>query len=136
MRKLAATILICFLVLSGFGCKEEFSIRTLAPATGVLGGGEPIEILGSGFNTDQGVAVYFGNSKAGNVVVNSSKKMTVSTPSVGEPQVVDVRISTDDGKEYLLRRAFRYVEKGAMDIRDLGARKSRREKPEESAGQE
>ena len=133
MRKLAATVLVCFVFLFVIGCKEEFAIRTISPATGVLGGGEPIEILGSGFNPNQGVAVYFGNSKAGNVVVNSSKKMTVSTPSVGEAQVVDVRIATDDGKEFLLRRAFRYVEKGAMDIRDLGARKSRREKPEESA---
>ena len=133
MRKLAVTVMVCFVVLFVAGCKEEFSIRTISPATGVLGGGEPIEILGSGFNPDQGVAVYFGNSKSTNVVVNSTKKMTVSTPSVGEPQVVDVRIATDDGKEFLLRRAFRYVEKGAMDIRDLGARKSRREKPEESA---
>ncbi len=124
--------MVCFVVLFVAGCKEDFSIRTISPATGVLGGGEPIEILGSGFNPDQGVAVYFGNSKSNNVVVNSTKKMTVSTPSVGEPQVVDVRIATDDGKEFLLRRAFRYVEKGAMDIRDLGARKSRREKPEES----
>jgi len=132
VRKLAVTVMVCFVVLFVAGCKEDFSIRTISPATGVLGGGEPIEILGSGFNPDQGVAVYFGNSKSNNVVVNSTKKMTVSTPSVGEPQVVDVRIATDDGKEFLLRRAFRYVEKGAMDIRDLGARKSRREKPEES----
>ena len=135
MRKIAATIFIGLLVLAAVGCSEEFAIRTLAPATGVLGGGEPIEILGSGFNNNQGISVYFGNSKATNVVVNSSKKMTVSTPSTGEPQVVDVRILTDDGKEFLLRRAFRYVEKGAMDIRDLGARKSRREKPSEAAEQ-
>ena len=135
MRKLAATIFVCIVGLFIFGCNEEFSIRTITPVTGVLGGGEPIEILGSGFNPNQGVAVYFGNSKANNVVVNSTKKMTVSTPSVGEPQVVDIRIATDDGKEFLLRRAFRYVEKGAMDIRDLGARKSRREKPQEGAAQ-
>ena len=135
MRKLAATIFVCIVGLFIFGCNEEFSIRTISPATGVLGGGEPIEILGSGFNPNQGVAVYFGNAKANNVVVNTTKKMTVSTPSVGEPQVVDIRIATDDGKEFLLRRAFRYVEKGAMDIRDLGARKSRREKPQEGAAQ-
>lgn len=135
MRKLAATILVCFVVLSIVGCKEEFAIRTISPATGVIGGGEPVEILGSGFNLNQGVAVYFGNSKANNVVVSSTKKLMVSTPSVSEPQVVDVRIATDDGKEFLLRRAFHYVEKGAMDIRDLGARKSRREKPEESGGE-
>lgn len=135
MRKLTATILVCFMVSFIIGCKEEFSIRTLTPATGALGGGEPIEILGSGFNPNQGVAVYFGNSKATNVVVSSTKKLTVSTPSATEPKVVDVRIATDDGKEFLLRKAFRYVEKGAMDIRDLGARKSRREKPKDAPAQ-
>jgi hypothetical protein len=125
---ICVSLLVGLLLTVCVGCKEEFGIHNISPATGVLGGGEPIEILGSGFNPNLGIAVYFGNSKASNVVVSSSKKLIVSTPSVGEPQVVDVRIATDDGKEYLLRRAFRYIEKSAMDIRDLGQRKSRREK--------
>ena len=127
MKKISVTIFVSLLFVLMIGCKEEFGIQNISPATGVLGGGEPIEILGSGFNPNLGIAVYFGNTKATNVVVSSSKKLIVSTPSVGEPQVVDVRIATDDGKEYLLRRAFRYIEKSAMDIRELGQRKSRRE---------
>ena len=129
MKKISVTIFVSLMLVLLIGCKEEFGIHNISPATGVLGGGEPIEIIGSGFNPNQGIAVYFGNSKATNVVVSSSKKLIVSTPSVGEPQVVDVRIATDDGHEYLLRRAFRYIEKSAMDIRDLGTRKSRREQP-------
>ncbi len=127
MKKISAMIFVSVLFVLLVGCKEEFGIHNISPATGVLGGGEPIEILGSGFETNLGIAVYFGNAKASNVVVSSSKKLIVSTPSVSEPQVVDIRIATDDGKEFLLRRAFRYIEKSAMDIRDLGTRKSRRE---------
>ena len=41
-----------------------------------------------------------------------------------------LRIATDDGKEFLIKRGFRYIEKSAMDIRDLGKRRSKREKPE------
>ena len=124
-------IFVSLLLAFCIGCKEEFGIHNISPATGVLGGGEPIEILGSGFDPNLGIAVYFGNAKASNVVVSSSKKLIVSTPSVGEPTVVDVRIATDDGKEFLLRRAFRYIEKSTMDIRDLGQRKSRRESAQE-----
>lgn len=115
---------LCFCI----GCNEEFAIRDISPETGVLGGGEPVEILGSGFNPNLGLSVYFGNEKAPNVVVSSKNKLIVQTPSSREPQAVDVRIATDDGKEYLLRRAFRYIAKQAMDIRDLGVRKSQRKK--------
>ena len=128
MKKLAAITLVGFIIAFSFGCKEKFNIKQLSPPTGVLGGGEPVEILGSGFDHNMGIAVYFGNDKASNVVVSSTRKLLVSTPSCSDPKAVDVRIATDDGKEYLLKRAFRYVEKGAMDIRDLGKRRSRRPK--------
>ncbi len=108
------------------GCKEEFAIKDISPETGVLGGGEPVEILGSGFDSNLGLSVYFGNQKASNVAVRSKNKLIVHTPSAKEPTTVDIRIATDDGQEYLMRRAFRYIAKQAMDIRDLGVRKSRR----------
>jgi hypothetical protein len=75
-----------------------------------------------------GITVYFGSTKADNVVVRDSGKLTVTSPSNEEPGKVDVRIITDDGKEFVLREAFQYVRKGAMDIRDLGQRKSLRDK--------
>jgi hypothetical protein len=129
VKKLAATILLGLVVALSLGCQEKFSVIKLSPPTGVLGGGEPVEIIGTGFNREMGIAVYFGNSKASNVVVSSQKKMIVSTPSSSQAKAVDVRIATDDGKEYLLRRAFRYIKKSAMDIRDLGKRRSQRERP-------
>jgi hypothetical protein len=108
-------------------CGDEFNVRRLSPAVGVLAGGEPIDILGNGFSTDDGYTIYFGTSKADNVVVRSGGKLTVTTPSCPEPRKVDVRIITDKGKEYVLPNGFEYTRKGAMDIRDLGQRKSLRE---------
>jgi len=109
-------------------CKEEFAIKGISPPTGALGGGEPIQILGSGFDANQGLAVYFGSIKANNVTVAGPKKLIVSSPASGDAKIVDIRISTDNGKEYRIPRAFRYVKKTTMDIRDLGARRSMREK--------
>ncbi|MDJ0762447.1 MAG: IPT/TIG domain-containing protein [Myxococcota bacterium] len=130
MRKFAVTVWIMLVCCAYLGCDEEFGIKDVSPAVGVLGGGEPVTIRGSGFNPNLGLTVYFGNQKADNVVVSSVNKLTVTTPSSPKPTVVDVRVATDDGKEYLIRRGFRYIEKAAMDIRDLGKRRSQRDKPE------
>jgi hypothetical protein len=130
VKKLTSIIaaLLATFVISG--CEQEFAIRDIVPAVGVIGGGEPVEIRGTGFRTDLGISVHFGNQKADNVVVSGPEKLLVTTPSSPGPTIVDIRISTDDGREYLLKRAFRYIEKGSMDIRDLGARRSQREKRE------
>jgi hypothetical protein len=109
------------------GCEKEFAVQRVSPAVGVIAGGEPVEILGSGFQAGMGITVYFGTQKADKVVVKSKDKLTVNTPGGGEAKVVDVRVITDDGKEFVLREAFRYVTKSNMDIRDLGQRKSLRE---------
>ena len=130
MTKYGVIPFVLYVILVGAGCNKDFGIRDVSPEVGVLAGGEPVEILGSGFDPNIGFSVYFGAEKAENVVVSSSNKLTVTTPSSAEAKSVDVRIATDDGKEYLLKDAFRYVAKSGMDIRDLGTRKSLRDKPE------
>jgi hypothetical protein len=131
VRKLAATIFICFMVVSGIGCKRgDFSIKRLDPDNGAINGGDMVEIVGSGFGSGQGVAVYFGTFKVNNVVVKGAEKMVVSTPQVPEPQVVDVRIVMDDGQEFVLRKAFRYLTKGAIGASQESEKKSRRVKAE------
>lgn len=123
-------IAVVFAVLVA-GCNESFSIKDVSPASGVLAGNEPIKIIGSGFDKDMGVSVYFGNQKAPNVVVTSSTEMTVTSPSTPEEGVVDVRVALDNGTEYLVENGFRYIPKSGMDIRDLGQRKSLREEPKD-----
>jgi hypothetical protein len=131
VRNILTFTLIAVALMLVSGCNKEFGITGVSPEVGMLSGGEPIEINGSGFDTHMGVSVYFGTIKAPKVVVNNEKKMTVSTPSSSETKTVDIRIALDDGREFLIPDAFRFVEKGAMDIRDLGKRKSRRQRPNE-----
>lgn len=127
MRSIVTVIGLALLLLLVSACEQEFGVRRVSPAIGVLAGGEPVEILGTGFKPGMGIAVYFGNTKADNVVVRGSEKLTVTTPASEEPVAVDVRVTTDDGKEFLMKNAFRYVTKSNMDIRDLGQRRSVRD---------
>ncbi len=123
-------ILVGFFMLAAqiiVGCNQEFGIKDVSPAVGNIGGGETVSINGSGFDTSMGFSVYFGNSKATHVAVNSSEKITVTTPSSSKPTKVDIRVSTDDGKEYVLRQAFTYAEKSGMNLGDLHNRKSARD---------
>lgn len=130
MKRILAVFGAIALLCALLGCESEFKVRRVSPAVGVLAGGEPIDILGSGFSPGLGITVYFGSTKADNVVVRSPEKMTVTSPSNDGPGKVNVRIITDDGKEFVLKEAFQYVRKGAMDIRDLGQRTSLRDKVE------
>jgi hypothetical protein len=129
VRKIALIALVAVVACFATSCEKEFGFKKIAPPTGVMGGGEPVTISGSGFQAGMGISVYFGTDKAGNVVINSPEKMTVTTPSSFEPKTVDVRILTDTGQEYVIRRAFSYIKQSHMDIRDLGKRKSMRKRP-------
>jgi len=128
LKKIVSILALVLVAALAWACKSEFGAKRVSPAIGVLAGGEPVEILGSGFDPSMGITVYFGTVKSDNVVVRGSDKLTVTTPSSPEPKAVDVRITTDDGKELLMRNAFTYVEKASMDIRDLGKRRSIRDK--------
>lgn len=130
MSKVTAIILMILALAFVSGCEKEFGIKSVSPRSGVLGGGEPISILGSGFKSNMGLSVYFGNQKADNVVVAGPEVLTVSTPSSQEPKFVDIRVMTDDGRQFVIKRAFRYIEKASMDIRDIAKRKSQRETTE------
>lgn len=128
MRKFNITLvglLACFFALA---CNQDFQIKKVSPAVGLLGGGEQVEILGTGFDPNMGVSIYFGNRQADNVVVSSTDKLIVMTPDNDKAEVVDLRIAMDNGREYVIREGFRYVGKASMDIRELGKRKSLRDK--------
>ena len=128
MKKSIPIIALAVVACLALGCEEGFTIKKISPPIGVIVGGEPIDILGTGFNANMGISVYFGNTKVDNVVIRSTGKMTISSPGSNGPGPVNVRIATDDGKEFLLKDAFTYVVTSNMDIRDIGMRKSLREK--------
>jgi len=121
-----------FSILVLFSCSKEFSITGIDPHSGVLGGGEVIKIKGSGFKPGMGVTVYFGDSKAPNVIVDDTATMSVTTPPGRKEGPIDIRVRTDDGREYLLKRNFRYVESGSIQLFDaFGREKGRRSRKAE-----
>ncbi len=130
MSKITAVIFVVLALAFVTGCDNKFGITDITPRSGMLAGGESVQILGSGFEQNMGIAVYFGNQKSDNVVVKSSKELVVTTPSADKAVQVDVRILTDNGKQLVVKRGFRYVQEQGMDIRDLTKRQSQRQKPE------
>ncbi|MFO8073486.1 MAG: IPT/TIG domain-containing protein [Polyangia bacterium] len=129
MKKIGISMAMALLIAVALGgCNKEFAVERVSPEGGVLAGGEPVDILGQGFEPGMGITVYFGTSKADNVVVQSSGKMTVTTPSSNTEQAVDVRVITDGGDEFVLKNAFHYWKKGGIgSVQDMGQRKSIRD---------
>ena len=115
------------LVAGMTACNKELGVRDVSPATGVLGGGEPVTVNGSGFSPSMGFTVYFGSVKASNITVSGTNTLTVTTPPASKEKVVDVRVATDNGTTFVIKNGFRYISKGTLDIRELGARKSMRD---------
>ena len=128
MSKLSIAALGLFVGFFALACNQDFKITRVTPSVGLVGGGEQVEILGTGFDPNMGVSVFFGNQQADNVVVSSTDKLIVMTPSSIKAGAVNIRIAMDNGKEYLIRDGFRYVQKASMDTRELGKRKSLRDK--------
>ena len=99
------------LLLLSLGCSNETKINELEPPHGTYAGGEEIVIRGNGFNPGHGgVAVKFGKKDATNIVVESDKSIRVTSPAGDRNTQVDITVIFDDGRAYLLRNGFRYLD--------------------------
>lgn len=92
-------------------CSDDaMKVKRVHPNWASLRGDEDVRIEGEGFRTDIGYSVYFGTQKALSVMVEGPTALVATTPGVDDPQEVDVRIEADNGKTFLLKKAFRYLE--------------------------
>jgi len=90
-------------------------VDTVEPAQGTVAGGEEITIAGGGFEPGKTQAeVRFGRKKSENVIIASDSKIKVMSPS-GEKGPVDISVAFDDGRQFKIPNAFRYVEPGDND---------------------
>jgi hypothetical protein len=131
VRKTFWIIGIMVLAAALCGCEKPLAIKDVSPKTGNVTGGEPLEIIGSGFHNNMGISVYVGGNKADNVSIQGTEKLIISTPPGNEPGAVDIRVTFDNGiDDFLIADGFTYVKEtgAAMDIRALGSRKSQRKK--------
>lgn len=105
----AAVVLAAGSVLAACGT-DEMKVQRLDPAFGGTKGDDDVRILGQGFRTDIGYSVYFGPRKASSVIVEGDDTLVATTPNFDDARTVDVRIVADDGRVFLMKNAFRFVD--------------------------
>jgi hypothetical protein len=92
-------------------CSNELKVSEVDPPAGAYTGGEEVVIRGNGFQPGRGgVQVKFGRRDATAVAVASSDQIKVMTPAGDKSTIVDVSVVFDDGKAFLLKNGFRYVD--------------------------
>ena len=91
------------------GCDKQTRFTSVEPAAGTFAGGEEIEVLGANIPRG-GIQVRFGNREAQPVVVESDRKLKVLTPAGDKGTTVDVFITFDDGRAFVMKNAFKYVD--------------------------
>jgi hypothetical protein len=97
--------------LSTAQCSTETRIVELEPPQGTYLGGEEILIHGHNLPVGRGGAsVVFGRRPATNVVLENDGRIKVTSPAGDRNVEVDVTVMFDDGRSYLLKSGFRYLD--------------------------
>lgn len=100
---------IAALALAASACSTETRIIEIEPSNGTFSGGEEVKIKGNALPRG-GVTVRFGNKAATSAVVESDHTIKVYTPAGDKNTAADVSIVFDDGRAYVLKGGFRYVD--------------------------
>jgi hypothetical protein len=95
--------------LVGTGCTNETKISEIEPNHGTFSGEEEIHIKGQGFPRS-GVTVRFGTREAKGVIVESDHTIKAYSPAGDKNTAVDVSLVFDDGRAFVLKNGFRYVD--------------------------
>ena len=107
MRRIA----IALTLLGLSACSNELKVSEVDPPQGPYTGGEEVIIKGNGFQPGRGgVVVKFGRKDAQAVAVESGDKIKVQTPAGDKNTTVDISVVFDDGKAFMLKNGFRYLD--------------------------
>ena len=99
------------LSLTTLQCSTETKIFEVEPPQGTFAGGEEILIKGKNLPVGHGGAtVTFGRRQATNIVMENSSGIRVTSPAGDRNTEADVTVMFDDGRSYLLKGAFRYLD--------------------------
>lgn len=95
--------------LSACQTKGPLKVDRVEPDQGIIAGGDQVTIRGSGFEPGKTqVEVRFGRSKAEQVAIASTEKITVVTPP-GDKGPVDVTLMFDNGAQFKIPAGFRFI---------------------------
>jgi len=107
---LAVSIGLCAVLSACQQSGGPLKVESVEPPQGTTAGGEEITIRGGGFQPGKTQAeVKFGRKKAESVIIASTTKIRVVTPS-NEKGPVDVQVMFDDGSAFKIPNAFHYLE--------------------------
>ena len=106
MRKLAHAVLLATVALL-LGCDSDTRVKSVEPNFGNVAGNDDVIIIGAGFKPGTVMTVQFGKHEARSVVIDSPGRIRVKTPG-GVEGKVDVIVTRDDGKTFVLRDGFMY----------------------------
>ncbi len=109
MRRLLGSVGLVLCMAAG-QCSDETRISELEPPQGTFAGGEEILIHGRNIPTGKGVSVTFGRRAATNVVIENTNRIKVTSPAGDRNTEADIQITFDDGRTYLLKNGFRYID--------------------------
>ena len=107
--RLVTTLFVLGLLAS---CDDNGKIRVdrVELSEGITAGGDHVNIIGAGFQPGKTQArVMFGTHICEQVVISSTNKISVVTPS-GDKGPGDVTLDFDNGSRYKIPNGFRYVE--------------------------
>jgi hypothetical protein len=125
MRKLFGSAGLALLLAAG-QCSDETKISELEPPHGTFAGGEEIMIHGRNIPVGKGgVSVIFGRRAATNVVIENNRTIKVTSPAGDKNTEVDIQVTFDDGRAYLLKNGFRYLDASdnAKVMKSFGTKK-------------
>jgi hypothetical protein len=131
MRRVKSLFMgVCILGLAA--CSNELKVSEAEPNNGTYTGGEEVVIKGNGFQPGRGgVTVKFGRRDAQSVAVESSSAIKVQTQAGDKNTTVDISVVFDDGKAFLLKNGFRYVDNQQRATMDKAFNAMGNEKKEE-----
>lgn len=95
--------------LIGAACSKDTRFTSITPNTGTYTGGEDVVLNGANFPRG-GASVRFGGHEAQPVVMESGSRIHVQTPAGEKNTNVDVQLLFDDGRGFLLKNGFRYLD--------------------------
>jgi hypothetical protein len=114
-------------LLASAGCGEgdqKLRVTGLEPRTGDATGGTRLAIKGNNFQKVQGrtARIYFGDERGTVLRFVDDETLLVEAPGGKPGEPVDVLVVFEPGGEITIPRAFTFVDRTPMNVRDLAPR--------------
>jgi hypothetical protein len=121
LRHIALTLLTCLTLACPGGPAPDAGVTapvvtSVSPDEGPSVGGTVVSVNGAHFQP--GATVSFGDATALDVAVESSTRLTATSPAAAAPGIVSVRVRNPDGTEGILPGAFRYRAAASLRVQE------------------